>query len=152
MFKKYVVVCKQFKTITYSLVAVKLKKKCQALAFIITDLTHGCNNQYSLVAYLVEKAFKRNTFLVLFFLEIQEAARVYFFGSQLKFRSLHCRKEAKTTICISKKASVQRCSFQIYRTPWSWPLIWKKISPEKFPLQWFREPIFSWLCFTVLLL
>jgi len=42
-------------------------KKCQALAFIITDLTNGSNNQYSLVAYLVEKGFKRNTLLVLFF-------------------------------------------------------------------------------------
>lgn len=128
-------------------------KKCQALAFIIIDLTHGCNNQYSLVAYLVEKAFKRKTFLVLFFNFFRDSGSCssLFLLVPIKVR-FTAEKKRKQLFAYQREQAFSVVIFSNLQDALIWPVRWKKISPEKFPLQWFRNPIFSWPCFTVVLL
>lgn len=128
-------------------------KKCQALAFIIIDLTHGCQNQYSLVAYLVEKAFKRKTFLVLFFNFFRDSGSCssLFLLVPIKVR-FTAEKKRKQLFAYQREQAFSVVIFSNLQDALIMTSEMEKISPEKFPLQWFRDPIFSWPCFTVVLL
>lgn len=60
MFKKQIVVCKQLKTITYSLVAVKLKKMPSfGFEIDLNGLTVITSTHTTCYTYLVEKWFKK---------------------------------------------------------------------------------------------
>ena len=97
--------------------AVKLKKNAKLWLWHWFNWTH-CNNQYThnMLCIWLRKGLKGTLvwlYFCKFFQGFWKLSWIYFLGHNLSPACFTPRKEAKTTICISIKASILRCSFEI---------------------------------------